>query len=94
MKTLSTIARWCGHLWMGLFVLVFLLAIVGTFLTEPSLATGWRKFTERFDPRSIPNVIVTMVLIAPGLLLYRASDSLNARAERQPPAADDPPLHP
>jgi hypothetical protein len=39
-----------AHLWMVLFALAFLLAIVGTFLSDLSFATGWRKFTERFNP--------------------------------------------
>jgi hypothetical protein len=39
-----------GQLWMVIFALLFVLAIVGTFLSDLSFATGWHKFTERFKP--------------------------------------------
>jgi hypothetical protein len=82
MKTVAVIAKWCGHLWIALFAVILALSIIGTFLSEPSFATGWRKFTERFSPYNLANLLVTMVLLMPAFALYQFSEHLESKTEK------------
>lgn len=90
MKALSKLFKILGHIWMGLFVVVLMLSIIGMFLAEPSLYHGWKRMTETLGPFNIANWIVTLVCILPGIGFYKASEYFERKIKQSPNKGMEP----
>jgi hypothetical protein len=88
MKSLSVICRVLGHIWMMLFALVFVASIIGIFIAEPTFYHGWKRMTSTLSPFNIANSLVTIVLLLPGIGLYKASEYFQERADQTPNKPD------
>lgn len=82
MRALSIACRILGHIWMAAFALVFVVSVVGMFVTAPSLYAGWQRVATTLSPFNIVNWIATVVLLLPGIGLYMASESLAKKLEK------------
>lgn len=83
MKTLSVLLNILGHIWIGLFAIVFFLGIVGTFIAEPTLYLGWIRVTNMLSPFNIVGWITAFVCLLPGIGFYKASEHFEKKRNTQ-----------
>lgn len=90
MRFLSTLCRVLGHIWIGLFALVFVASIVGMFIAEPTFYFGWKRVASTLSPFNIANWLVTVILLLPAIGLYKASEYFKEKEEtpNKPDARD------
>lgn len=88
MKALPVVCKVLGHIWMALFALVFVASIIGMFIAEPTFYLGWKRMTSTLSPFNIANWLVTVVLLLPGIGLYKASDYFEKRRDQTPNEPD------
>jgi hypothetical protein len=90
MKALPLFFKVLGHIWMALFVIAFIVSIIGMFLAEPSFYHGWKRVTATLSPFNIANWIVTVVCILPGIGFYKASEYFERKVKQSPNKGMEP----
>lgn len=88
MKALSVTCKLLGHIWMALFAVVFVASIIGMFITESTFYLGWKRMTSTLSPFNLANWLVTIVLLLPGIGLYKASEYFERRPDPTPNKPD------
>lgn len=74
MSALSKLFKFLGHIWVGLFVIVFVLTFIRMFQAEPSFYHGWKRVSETLSPFNFGYYIVAFICILPSIIFYKASD--------------------
>lgn len=79
---MDTALTWFIRLWVGLAILVNLLAIVGLAIGAESWWDAWQRVTETYSPFNVINYAMEVALISPAIGAYIWRER---RRERQHP---------
>lgn len=86
MKTLSILFKVLGHIWMGIFAIVFVLSIIGMFRAEPSLYHGWKRVSETLVHSTSATGLSPLFAFSPELVFTRPVSTLGTKlSERLAP---------
>jgi hypothetical protein len=67
-KIIDEALRWFSNLWIGLFVVLNVIVIIGLFAAAPTLGSGVAKLADIYSPLNVSTWISLILALAPALL--------------------------